>query len=419
MPELEIAVPRPQRWDEPFGEMTDDGCRPTACHRAVSQHRCERVSADVAAPRHLAGRHADRALPGGRRRRARRRLRQQCVSRPVGLRARDVGAARSEAARARERRRGAVGCRRLPSFGKTRVCRRCGQAIEHSLPRTASASREEDGTTRVFLQDVPRLLDRTGTAQIGPGEIFGELAALSRTPRTATVMADSQHDAAGNSLAGAARFDAADARDSRAYRAAYRENSLRVHLRETPLLKDLPAAALEEVAAATVFESYGNFDWYTDFGHATQRRRGRANCGRAAHRRRRRSAGRAVTDSLGVCARDAAARARAPHDCVLGEGASVWIGGIGQGGLEWRGCIVGMFVAGGGVRGCVADSGGSGETCGFAELRITDCGTRSVRDCGLKASPTNPQSEIRNPKSIRVCSIFSPIIAFSTARRRC
>jgi Fe-S-cluster-containing dehydrogenase component/CRP-like cAMP-binding protein len=47
---------------------------------------------------------------------------------------------------------------------------------------------------------------------------------------------------------------------------AYRENSLRVHLRETPLLKDLPAAALDEVAAATVFESSGNFDWYTDFG---------------------------------------------------------------------------------------------------------------------------------------------------------
>jgi Fe-S-cluster-containing dehydrogenase component len=46
---------------------------------------------------------------------------------------------------------------------------------------------------------------------------------------------------------------------------AYRENSLRVHLRETLLLKDLPAAALDAVAAATVFESYGNFDWYTDF----------------------------------------------------------------------------------------------------------------------------------------------------------
>src|SRR5262249_44191588 len=47
---------------------------------------------------------------------------------------------------------------------------------------------------------------------------------------------------------------------------AYRENSLRVHLRETPLLEALAPAELDAVAAATVFESYGNFDWYTDFG---------------------------------------------------------------------------------------------------------------------------------------------------------
>src|SRR5205807_5162888 len=46
---------------------------------------------------------------------------------------------------------------------------------------------------------------------------------------------------------------------------AYRENSLRVHLRETSLLKDLPSAVMDQVAAATLFESYGNFDWYTDF----------------------------------------------------------------------------------------------------------------------------------------------------------
>jgi Fe-S-cluster-containing dehydrogenase component/CRP-like cAMP-binding protein len=54
----------------------------------------------------------------------------------------------------------------------------------------------------------------------------------------------------------------------------YRENSLRVHLRETLLLRDLPPDALQRVAAATVFESYGNFDWHLDFG--SQRDRGPA-----------------------------------------------------------------------------------------------------------------------------------------------
>jgi Fe-S-cluster-containing dehydrogenase component len=50
----------------------------------------------------------------------------------------------------------------------------------------------------------------------------------------------------------------------------YRENSLRVHLRETPLLRELPDEALERVAEGTVFESFGSFDWYTDFGPQRQ-----------------------------------------------------------------------------------------------------------------------------------------------------
>ena len=40
---------------------------------------------------------------------------------------------------------------------------------------------------------------------------------------------------------------------------------MRVQLRETPLLANLPEDALNRVAEATVFESYGSFDWYTDF----------------------------------------------------------------------------------------------------------------------------------------------------------
>ncbi len=45
----------------------------------------------------------------------------------------------------------------------------------------------------------------------------------------------------------------------------YRTNSLRVHLRETPLLADLPAKVLDQVAASTQFTSYGSFDWNTEF----------------------------------------------------------------------------------------------------------------------------------------------------------
>lgn len=131
--------------------------------------------------------------------------------------------------------------------------------------------REEDGQPRMFLQDVPRMLSHTGTARLGAGEFFGELAAMSRTPRTATVMAET-----GAVLLEIRWQGLRDVmRRTPAIRThverLYRENSLRVHLRETDVLQELPEPQLDVVAAATEFESYGNFDWYTDFSTLKER----------------------------------------------------------------------------------------------------------------------------------------------------
>ncbi len=45
----------------------------------------------------------------------------------------------------------------------------------------------------------------------------------------------------------------------------YRERSLATHLRETPLLKNLSDEDLQKVAAHTLFESYGDFEWNTSY----------------------------------------------------------------------------------------------------------------------------------------------------------
>ncbi|TWU24584.1 cyclic nucleotide-binding domain-containing protein [Bythopirellula polymerisocia] len=126
--------------------------------------------------------------------------------------------------------------------------------------------------TRVFLQDVPRVLGDSRTVTLKPGEIFGELAALTRTPRTATVLAEGEAwllEIRWQGLRDMMRHT-----DSlrQHVEQLYRQNSLRVHLRETPLLSQLPPDALEKVVADTVFESHGNFEWHATFDVSRQMR---------------------------------------------------------------------------------------------------------------------------------------------------
>jgi Fe-S-cluster-containing dehydrogenase component/CRP-like cAMP-binding protein len=129
-----------------------------------------------------------------------------------------------------------------------------------------TGSRDVNHGVGIFLQDIPRVLEQTGTVQLGPGEIFGELAALARTPRSATVFAEGEATLVEIRWQGLRDLMRRTPALRHYVEQLYRENSLRVHLRETPLLRTLPAAALEHVAQHTIFQSYGNFDWHTDFG---------------------------------------------------------------------------------------------------------------------------------------------------------
>ena len=45
----------------------------------------------------------------------------------------------------------------------------------------------------------------------------------------------------------------------------YRDNSLIVHLRETPLFAGLDEASLQRVADGTLFEKFGTFDWNVSY----------------------------------------------------------------------------------------------------------------------------------------------------------
>jgi len=119
--------------------------------------------------------------------------------------------------------------------------------------------------TRVYLQDIPGILHDTDTALLSKGQIFGELSALGRIPRTATVFSE------GESVLLEIRWQGL--RDMRRWSPQlkevidkkFRENALSVALKGANPFQCLDPKEIQEVANATLFESYGQFDWYGSF----------------------------------------------------------------------------------------------------------------------------------------------------------
>jgi Fe-S-cluster-containing dehydrogenase component/CRP-like cAMP-binding protein len=140
----------------------------------------------------------------------------------------------------------------------------------------ASINGRGDERPHVFLQDVPRVLERTNTVVLEAGEIFGELAALTRSQRSATVFAEGESVLVEIRWQGLRELMRRTDALRRHIERLYRENSLRVHLRETPLLAELPPERLAAVADATVFETHGDFDWHDQVESAVRRRPGDA-----------------------------------------------------------------------------------------------------------------------------------------------
>ena len=142
-------------------------------------------------------------------------------------------------------------------------------------PRNSSGqvigARQSNNGTRIFLQDVPRVLDGRDMVSIRPGELFGEVAAISRTPRTATVIARGKTRLLEMRWQGLREIISHDPVLRNYVDDLYRENSLNVHLRETQFLDGLPSNDIQIVADSASFESFGDFDWQNNFRKINQK----------------------------------------------------------------------------------------------------------------------------------------------------
>lgn len=159
------------------------------------------------------------------------------------------------------RRRGRTGPNWLAWFHKQTQATSLG----HVPGATAQLKlRGEGAQTRVFLQDVPGVLNEHASTSAAAGELFGELAAVTRAAREFTAVAET------DCLVLEIRWQGLKLlRQSVDFRTLldqrYRTRVLKDHLRETPWLRQVPEHELDAVVAATRLESFGDLEWYADY----------------------------------------------------------------------------------------------------------------------------------------------------------
>ena len=128
------------------------------------------------------------------------------------------------------------------------------------------ARRDEDENVRVFLQDLPRVLDKHRTEEMTAGDFFGEIAALSRMPRTSTIFTASD-EAELLEIRWQGLRDLMRSSDElrKHIDRIYRERALASYLRATPIFRHLSKEQLADLATQVQFASYGDYDWSGDY----------------------------------------------------------------------------------------------------------------------------------------------------------
>ncbi|MCC9603027.1 cyclic nucleotide-binding domain-containing protein [Stieleria sp. JC731] len=124
--------------------------------------------------------------------------------------------------------------------------------------------RDIDDRQAVFLQDTDAIFNRYENVSLGPGELFGEVAAMYRSPRTATVIAETEAALLEIRWQGL-RVLRRDRKFADTLENHYRNHWLPVHLREIPLLRFVPEENMARVIESTQLRSYGRLEWNADY----------------------------------------------------------------------------------------------------------------------------------------------------------
>jgi Fe-S-cluster-containing dehydrogenase component/CRP-like cAMP-binding protein len=123
----------------------------------------------------------------------------------------------------------------------------------------------EEVRMKILVQDLPIAVDRNRTASMTTGQLFGELAALGRMARGATIRAVGKVELLEIRWQGLRELRLRSPELKKTVDEQYRKNALAVLLRGHPLFKHLTFNELAMVAHEAVFETYGNFEWFGSY----------------------------------------------------------------------------------------------------------------------------------------------------------
>ena len=121
-----------------------------------------------------------------------------------------------------------------------------------------------DGKSRIFLQDINAVIDGFQSEPLGVGEIFGEMAAITRSQHRYTVVANAPAILLEIRWQGL-RILRRDKSFREYLDTRFRETSLQTHLRETPLLRFLDDDSMAKVIAGTTIQSIGEREWFAEY----------------------------------------------------------------------------------------------------------------------------------------------------------
>lgn len=113
----------------------------------------------------------------------------------------------------------------------------------------------------MFVQDLPNVMKQGQPERLFAGQLFGEVSALTRSPRISTVIADTHGTYLEMRWQGFRDLLQRSPELKRHVDEAYRQHSLHAHLRETPILKHLSETQVTELAERTELKSFGRMQW--------------------------------------------------------------------------------------------------------------------------------------------------------------